>query len=137
MELLVVLSLLSFGVAIALPKLQQSATVKHEANVRSIAIAFREAQRDAITQGAPRAVDVDVHQRTVRYQRTLVRLDQTVALLAEVAARDAVDDSVVRFVFFPDGSARGGFLAVQHASVSQRIEVDWLTGVVTVRRIRS
>jgi general secretion pathway protein H len=61
-------------------------------------------------------------------------LPKTVDIVATSARIEQPERGVAAFRFFPDGSATGGRLMLQHDKAAWQLDIDWLTGQVTVIR---
>lgn len=61
-------------------------------------------------------------------------LPKAVQIVATSARNEQPQNGVAAFRFFPDGSATGGRLKLQHDRAAWQLDIDWLTGQVTVAR---
>jgi general secretion pathway protein H len=59
-------------------------------------------------------------------------LPKTAALSVFTAKSEAVEDKVASIRFFPDGSSTGGAISIANGGTKFRVDVDWLTGSVTI-----
>ncbi|WP_298718567.1 GspH/FimT family pseudopilin [uncultured Oceanisphaera sp.] len=131
LELLVVLTLASLMLAVAMPRfaaLLPGAELKSYS--RQTAALLRLARSQAIATGDEVRVDLDP---AARHSRMTGR--QKVSLWPEritVSFNGLADNSDTGPVFYPDGSASGGTLHISGNGRHYQIEVNWLTGRISL-----
>lgn len=131
--MLAVIVLIAIGVTVAAVSLHGRAHGELDAAAQRVAAGLRDTRTRAMATGKPQAFSVDLRAHTFaapgREPRTLPA-DATVKVTS--AAEDSAANGIARIRYFPDGSSSGGhvLIAGQHRDV--RVDVDWLTGAVTV-----
>jgi len=131
-EMLVVLSILAFVAAFAVPQLSRgSEGMRLDTAALEIAAALRATRAAAITGNRQTALVIDVERRT--YESSVVRprsfASDIVAKLT-YAAPIRSESSDGGFRFFPDGSSTGGELMLSLRGKQAKLCIDWLTGIV-------
>ncbi len=136
LELLVVLVIAATGYALVLQFTGSGLSgVQLKSAARSVAAGLREARGQAIASQESVALDLDLDKRTFAVkgsgrerslpQRLDVKLDTS---LAEVTGQR---HGAIRF--YPDGSSTGGRVTLASGERKLLVDVDWLTGRVTIR----
>lgn len=118
-ELLVVLTLVALLGAMALPRIQTMLTPSLERTTRRVALAVREQRTIAMLSG--RLVTVD--------PEALTPLLPAGTVVEEAVPKDA------GILFMPDGTSSGGRIVLAARGTRRAVEVDWLTGRVTMRAV--
>jgi len=67
-------------------------------------------------------------------QRVAAGLPSDATVHVESAAEAGDQSGIARIGYFPDGSSSGGNITLSEARRSARVDVDWLTGAVTVSK---
>lgn len=134
-EVLVVLVILALAMAIVVPAISKTQGESLDDVARELQIAFRQARSDAVLTQRTSAVLVDVANRRFRQER--VRSDKAIPQKITVTASVATSElrnGTAGIRFFPDGSSTGGFISLSIGESSSRVEVDWLTGRISIAR---
>ena len=133
-ELVVVLAVIGFMLALALPSLHRLMPgVEARAAARAVAGVMREARSLAIRDNTQIAVRIDIGRRLVSIPGGAERmLPPTVAASLFTAASELDSAQSGRIAFFPDGTSTGGRLRLSTAGERVDVVVDWLTGRVSV-----
>ena len=131
LELLVVLVLMALMTGLAIPLISAGTPgAQIKAATRELLSGLRQARDQAIVQRQPTALTLNVDDR--RFQITgqphAFQLPGKLQIGLFVAE---VDDNGKQgaFIFYPDGSSSGGAVTVSLDGQTNRIDVDWLTGV--------
>ena len=135
LALLVVLTLMGFIVAIALPTFGGGvSTAGLKSAAREVAAGLRYARGQAIAQRteALLVLDVDARTFTLPPDTHLHRLPERLELKLYTAQRDLVSDKVGAIRFFPDGGSTGGRVTLASGERKLEVDVDWLTGRVAI-----
>lgn len=135
LETLVVLTLLALAYALVAPIVGSEATSADlRTATRQIAAGLRKARIMAIseTRETVFAVDVDARAFTISGESRRHALPRQLDIALVTARSELAGNQVGNIRFFPDGSSTGGQLAVSRPGVRNTIDVDWLTGRVTV-----
>lgn len=137
LEVLLVLVLAAGGYAMAL-RLSgggvSGAQLKSAA--RAVASGLRDARGTAIARQEPTALVLDLENRRIEVEgRGRARtLPERLSLKLYTAQSEIVDEKRGAIRFYPDGSSTGGRVTLRGAGESQLlVDVDWLTGRVTIR----
>jgi len=136
LELLVVLVIAATGYALVLQFAGSGVSgAQLKSAARSVAAGLRDARGRAIATQESVALDLDLEKRTFEVkgsgrerslpQRLDVKLDTA---LAEVTGQRR---GAIRF--YPDGSSTGGRVTLASGERKLLVDVDWLTGRVTIR----
>lgn len=115
-ELLAVLVLVALLAGMALPRLQTMLSPSIERTTRQVALAVRDQRTAAMLSG--RMVTLS--------PEALAQLLPAGAVIEQAVPEDAA------ILFFPNGTSTGGRLVVAARGGKRAIDVDWLTGRVSV-----
>lgn len=134
-ELLVVLAILALVLAIVPELFAGASSVRLRQAADGMVATLRELHAQAIRRQQTTELILDPGARRYRLSteseaRPLPNVVTGVAFTT-VALRPG--DSVARVLFFPDGSASGGTIRLNHGELSATITVDWLSGRVKRR----
>ena len=135
LELLVVLTLMAFIVAILLPTIGGGvSTTALKGAAREVAAGLRFARGQAIAQRSDALLVLDVAARTFTLppDTQLHRLPERMDLKLYTAQRDLVSEKLGAIRFFPDGGSTGGRITLGSGDRKYDVDVDWLTGRVTI-----
>lgn len=135
LELLVVLVLMAFMTGLAIPLISSGTPgAQIKAASRELLAGLRQAREQAIVTRQPTALTIDVDDRKFQISRhkTAFQLPGKLQIGLFVAE---VEDNGKRgsFIFYPDGSSTGGKVTVTLDGQTNRIDVDWLTGVARLQ----
>jgi general secretion pathway protein H len=131
-EMLVVLTIVALMMAVVVPAINRGMSVTANDVARDVQIGLRKARADAVTQQKSQAFVVDTQNREFQIRgRKTTRLSEGIELTAKVAQSEAMDGkAAVRF--YPDGSSTGGRIGVHQDDEQILINIDWLTGRVSL-----
>lgn len=131
--LVIVLAALAFTL---MPRLFGSGVSGTElkSSVRSIASSMKLARDAAINTRREAFVTVNVqsHEVSTTFDRRVLKLHDDIALKLFTAQADQISADTARFRFYPDGSSNGGRITLIANTREFAIDIDWLTGRVTV-----
>ena len=110
-----------------------------KSNVRAIAAAMKMARDSAINTRREAFVTVNVESRefTTTVDAKTHKLNEQLTLKLFTAQADQIAPQVASFRFYPDGSSNGGRVSVGANEREFTIDVDWLTGRVTVADLQN
>ena len=134
LELLVVLVILALVAAFVLPSLGGGSSTELKAATRTLAAGLRQARSRAVNQNRAVAFTIDVKKREFVLpgeQRTR-KLPEQLQLALFTARSELETDERGAIRFFPDGSSTGGRITLSHERRQYLVDVDWLTGKVSV-----
>ena len=135
LELMAVLLVLAAVLAVSLPSITRPAggsSTELRAAARTVAAGLRQTRDRAITASRAAVMEFDVESRRIRLGSRTRQLPRWVRLGLFTARSERIDATRGTIRFFPDGSSTGGraMLATDNRSLS--VDVDWLTGRVSV-----
>jgi general secretion pathway protein H len=134
-EVLVALALAALAAALVAPRVNDSlALAKSRAAARGVADYLASARAAAVLRRDDTVVTIDTQNAALSLtaRRDPLTLPPNSRLEAVVAAVERVDARIGRIRFFPDGTATGGRLHVTVGGATADIEVQWLTGRVSL-----
>jgi general secretion pathway protein H len=102
---------------------------------RELAAQMRYARAQAMASGEPQDVTLDAATREWRAPRERHgQLSPQIEVIAVGARDSAANPTVATYRFFPDGAATGGHVRLRRGGAEWRIDVEWLTGEVALKR---
>ena len=135
LEMLVVLAILGLVAAMVLPSLGDGVSTRElKAAARQLAAGLRMARSEALSQKRVTFLAVDLEGRRFKIDTDPreYRLPPRIGLKLFTAQSDIVDEKVGAIRFFPDGGSNGGRITVAAGERKYEVDVDWLTGRVTI-----
>lgn len=134
-ELLVVLGIIALLLAVVppmLPGVIGNAQVKTA--TRHLASGLKTARIKAITSQAEIALILDVENRTysVGNKNKKLTLPDDTTLTLNTAKSELSSENIGAIRFFADGSSTGGLIKLSYKRSEYLIDVNWLTGKVTI-----
>src|SRR6478672_9001201 len=134
LELLVVLVIVSIGTAILLnTPFGTASSGDLKAAARSLASGLRQAQTMAITSRKDASLTLDVEAREFHVGDTAPRhVSSKVDLKLYTAESEVVSERLGGIRFYPDGSSTGGRITVSAGERKYLVDVDWITGRVSI-----
>ncbi len=105
-----------------------------KSNVRAIASAMKLARDAAINTRREAFVSINVDSRefTTTFDEKVHKLNDQLTLKLFTSQADQINEQSASFRFYPDGSSNGGRVTVVANEREFAIDIDWLTGRVTV-----
>jgi general secretion pathway protein H len=135
MELMLVLVLMAVAY-LFIPKMAFSGVSGAElkTNVRAVATGLRMTRDKAINGKREAALTLDLESRsfTIPTDDKPHQLNDKLEVQLFTAQSDLVSDKVGTIRFYPDGSSNGGRVSIGTGGRVFEIDVDWLTGRVTI-----
>lgn len=133
-EMLAVIVLIAIAVTVAAVSLHGRSRGELQAAAQRVAAGLRDTRTRAMATGKPQWFSVDLRAHAYMVPGRDPRgLPAAATVHVESAAEAGAQPGVARIGFFPDGSSSGGNISLSEARRSVRVDVDWLTGAVTVR----
>ncbi len=135
LELLIVLAIMGFVAALAMPMLGSGPSgMELRSAARQLASGLRLARSEAVAQRRETFLVLDVAGRRFKVDRDPQEhaLPRGVELKLFTAQKDLVDDKVGSIRFYPDGGSNGGRITVGSGERKYEVDVDWLTGRVAI-----
>lgn len=108
--------------------------IKLKLLTHEIASVLRYAQSQALITQKSTSVDIDLRQNvySVSNQDKKYTFNKEIAVIMEIAEQEYTVDQVARIRFFPDGSSTGGRIKLEWGNYLKQIDVNWITGKVTI-----
>ena len=134
LELLVVLVLMAMMTGLAIPLISAGTPgAQIKAASRELLVGLRQAREQAIVSRQPAAMSVNVDERRFQITGQTRAFQLPGKLQIGLFVADAEDNGKLgSFIFYPDGSSTGGRITVSLDGQTNRIDVDWLTGVASL-----
>lgn len=135
LELIIVLVISVLGFAtVALNLNSGQSSTRLEAVARDIASALRYAHGQALLTHKPVSVMLDLndnHYRISNRERDYA-FDEAIKVSVTVAEDEFAEGEAGTIKFFGDGSSTGGRIVLEWDKQLRRIDVNWITGKVTI-----
>ena len=134
-ELLVVLAIFALAVGVAVPALRgPSGSQRLRILTIKVASDLQSARTNAVLLRRPVSIvfNADKHSYRVDDAGAPVSLPASVELVLASARQKASGAPAGRIVFYPDGSSTGARVTLSDHAASVSLDVEWLTGVVTL-----
>lgn len=136
LEVMMVLVIIAMSYML-LPKLVFSGVSGAElrSNARAVATGLRLARDAAINTKRESVLSINLESRefTLPNDTRLHKLNDKLDVKLYTAQADLISDKVGTIRFYPDGSSNGGRVTVAAGERGFEIDVDWLTGLVTIK----
>lgn len=135
LEVLAVITLIAIALAVTAYSMNGGLDrARLDASAREVAAALRHTRLRAEATHTQQWFTLDLRARSYASPgRDPKILPNGVAVNVTSAAEDAPVAGVARIRFFPDGSSTGGHVVLSRKGRSARVDIDWLTGAVTLR----
>ena len=134
-ELLVVVVIMVMAYSLAGPLVSSGvSSTELKASARQLAAGLRKARSEAVSrrQETTLTVDVEGHRFQLSGDPRLYRLPKDIQIQLFTAQSELLNANTGAIRFFPDGASTGGNVELILGEAAWRIEVNWLTGEVTV-----
>ncbi|WHZ19681.1 MAG: hypothetical protein OJF55_001830 [Rhodanobacteraceae bacterium] len=133
--MLAVIVLIAIAASVAAVSLRGHAGGQLDATAQRVAAGLRDTRTRAMATGKPQWFAVDLRAHTFAAPGREPRAwPKDATLQVTSAAEDVRQAGVARIRYFPDGSSSGGNIVLAEGPRSVRVDVDWLTGAVTVEQ---
>jgi general secretion pathway protein H len=132
LELLVTMTVASLLVAVAAPRMVDAVGhARLKASAVRASVALREARMQARRREETARVTIDPAGKGYAVGNRAYPMPTGLTVIFKPYSEQAeTEKNVIRFL--PDGSSSGGTLTVAHGGDRVTVEIDWLTGRVTV-----
>lgn len=132
--MLAVIALIAIAMTVTAVALRGQGRAGLAATADGVAAALRNTRTRAMATGKPQWFTVDLAERAYAAPgRPPRRWPAAAAVHVTAAAEAGTAHGIARIGYFPDGSSSGGRITLSEAHRSFEVDVDWLTGAVTVR----
>jgi general secretion pathway protein H len=136
MELLIVLAIMALVSAIVVPQIMGSgvSTGALRGGARELAAGLRYARSEAVARRRETFVAIDLAGRRFKVADDPAehQLPKDAELKLFTAQADLVNDTTGAIRFYPDGGSNGGRITIASGERKYDIDIDWLTGRVTI-----
>ena len=136
LEVIVVITIIALSYTL-LPKMVFSGVSGAElrSNARAVATGLRRARDAAINTRREAVMSINLENRefTLPNDPKLHKLNEKLDVKLFTSEADQISDKVGAIRFYPDGSSNGGRVTVAAGERGFEIDVDWLTGHVTIK----
>jgi general secretion pathway protein H len=136
MELLIVLAIMAIVAAFAMPMFGGTgvSNTALRGAARELAAGLRYARSEAVAKRHETFVAIDLAGRRFKVADDPVEhsLPKEAELKLFTAQADLVNDTTGAIRFFPDGGSNGGRITVASGERKYDIDIDWLTGRVSI-----
>lgn len=135
-ELIVVVVLIAAATATAAMVMSSALPGQQLRNAsRELAAQLRYTRAQAIVTGTSQVFSIDARTREwAAPNRRHGQLPKAIRIVATGAAIEQTRPDVATIRFFPEGAATGGRIVLARSSAAWQVDVQWLTGEVTVKR---
>ncbi len=135
LELILVITIIALAYAL-LPRFVFNGVSGAElkSNARQVAAALRQARNTALNTRREAFLTLDMEKRefTLTNDSRAYKLNEQVDLKLYTAEADIIDAQKGTIRFFPDGSSNGGQVTIAAGERKYFVNVDWLTGTVSI-----
>jgi general secretion pathway protein H len=136
LEVIVVITIIGLAYTL-LPRMVFSGVSGAElrSNARAVATGLRLARDAAINTKRESVLSINLENRefTLPNDTRLHKLNEQLDVKLYTSQADLISDKVGTIRFYPDGSSNGGRVTMAVGERGFEIDVDWLTGHVTIR----
>ena len=102
---------------------------------KEVAAQLRYTRAQAIASGESKVFSLDARTREwSAADRHHGKLPKDIEVVATGARNEAQREGVAAVRFFPEGAATGGRFLLQHGEAAWQVDVQWLTGEVSLQR---
>jgi len=138
LEVIVVIVIIGLSYSL-LPKMVFSGVSGAElrSNVRAVATGLRLTRDAAINKRREAVMTLDLESRefTVQDDAKVHKLHDKVDVKLYTSQADLITEKIGTIRFFPDGSSNGGRVTVSAGGRAFEVDVDWLTGRVSIKDV--
>lgn len=135
LEMIIVLVISVLGFAVVGSNINSgNESTRLQAVARDIASALRYAQSQSLMTRQPVSVTVDLRDNSyiISKPRRVFRFDEQIDVSLTVAEEEFKQDEYGSIKFFGDGSSTGGRVILEWGKQVRRIDVNWITGQVSI-----
>jgi general secretion pathway protein H len=135
-EMIVVIVLIAAATALAASVMSSGLPGQQLHNAsRELAAQLRYTRAQAVVSGESQLFTLDARTREWKGpNRRQGKLPDGIKIVATAARTEQTGPDVAAIRFFPEGAATGGRIVLSRESAAWQIDVEWLTGEVTLKR---
>ena len=131
-EMLVVLSIVALALALVVPAISKSMVESVHDVARDVQISLRQTRAKAVNGQQSTLFWVNTQDNSyVNHKGKTKSFSSVISMRVKVATTE-IDGAKAGVRFFPDGSSTGGQFTVYDAGAAVSVNIDWLTGRVSV-----
>ena len=132
-EMLAVIVLIAIAVTVGAVSLRGRTRGQLDASAQRLAAGLRDTRTRAMATGKPQSFTIDLRAHAwAAPGRDPLALPADAAVRVTSAGEETDQAGIARIRYFPDGSSSGGNIVLSDRRRNARVDVDWLTGAVTV-----
>lgn len=132
LEVMVVLTILALTLTLVVPALSRGMSPSLSDVARELSIGIRQARTAALSAQQTAVFRVDPERHVyIEHSGESRNIPEDIAIRAQVASSEVLAKKAA-FRFFADGSSTGGTLLLTQGDQTLAVEVDWLTGKVSI-----
>jgi len=106
-------------------------------SARELAAQLRYTRAQAIASGESKLFTLDANSREWQAgEKHKGQLAHDIKIVATGARNEQQREGIAAVRFFPEGAATGGRIVLVHGNAAWQIDVQWLTGEVTLQRAK-
>ena len=135
LELLVVMVIISLlAVSLSGFVVRDNRSLDLEDAARSLVAGLNQVRSEAVFQNSEQRLGIDVDQRRfiAGDGARPLQMREDIKLSVTTTQQDRISQSVGQIRFFPDGSSTGGRIILMLDGQQKVVEIDWLTGLISV-----
>ena len=139
LELIVVVVLIAATTALAASVMTTGLPGQQLRNAsRELAAQLRYTRAQAIVTGKPQLFTLDARSREWKApNRRHGQLPREIEVVATGARIEQTQPELMAIRFFPEGAATGGRIVLSRERAAWQLDVEWLTGEVTIKRAQA
>ncbi|MGL4232251.1 MAG: GspH/FimT family pseudopilin [Casimicrobium sp.] len=137
LEMLAVILVIAAVAALSAPMFSSSVSAAtHRAAAREVAAMLRLARTEAVAKRIDVGVDFDLEARTLQMpgaaNKRIAKIPEGIEINLTTTAAETKNEKQASVRFYPDGGATGGRVTLKVRERSYLVDIDWLTGRVSI-----
>jgi general secretion pathway protein H len=137
LEMIAVLLVIALVAALSPPLFSSGVSAsQHRAAARDVAQMLRLARTEAVAKRTDIGVDFNLEQRTMQMpaasNKRIAKIPEGIEIKLTTTAAETKSDTLASVRFYPDGGATGGRVSLKVREREYRVDIDWLTGRVSI-----
>lgn len=137
LEMIAVILVIALVAALSPPLFSSGVSAsQHRAAAREVAGMLRLARTEAVAKRIDMGVDFDLEARTVQIpnasNKRIAKIPEGIEINLTTTAAETKNEKQASVRFYPDGGATGGRVTLKVRDRSYLVDIDWLTGRVSI-----
>jgi general secretion pathway protein H len=137
LEMIAVLLVIALVAALSPPLFSSGVSAsQHRAAARDVAQMLRLARTEAVAKRTDIGVDFNLEQRTMQMpaasNKRIAKIPEGIDIKLTTTAAETKSETLASVRFYPDGGATGGRVSLKVREREYRVDIDWLTGRVSI-----